>query len=165
MTEPTSTRLPLHPPPVEFARFVKDRIHEGWSVLEILDDYTDEFLSDMPPYKRHRRRDNARRWITLAVENPRAWDPDLDEIAIERAYDGDKEVWLGLSHYERQECLDRLIYAYDNHPFHRAWPNLTMIDGMSSWSRSVGEPQDRVPTMANKRRFRARGKARLSVSA
>jgi hypothetical protein len=151
------TKIPRRLPDYDNVLFVYERAVEGWSVIEILDAYTDEFLSTLQPSRRHRQRDLARYWIREVVEDPRPWDPRLDEIAIERAYDGDAEVWLGLTYYERRECLDRLVFTYDNKTNHRMWPHLPVVEGFGQWCRKVGEPQDRVPNISLKRRQRAAG--------
>lgn len=154
-----STKQPLNIPDPELMAFVIERVREGWEVIDILDDLTAEYFSLMPSGMRHDRRDTWRRIIKSAIEAPHHWDPAIDEVAVERAFDGDQEVWVNLSIYERAICLDKLVYVYEHTKPHRQWPHLPSRDGVSAWAAKVGEPHDRIPNISHKRRSRARAAA------
>lgn len=39
------------------------------------------------------------------LADPHAYHPDVDEVAVARALQGDRDVWEGLTHYERREVM------------------------------------------------------------
>lgn len=63
--------------------------------------------------------DHRRMRKTVAVIAADVWqghdrfDPVDDEVAIQRALQGDTAVWNGLTHYERREALCRFLQRYE----------------------------------------------------
>lgn len=151
------TQIPTKFPEKELAEFLLGRMAEGWEDHEIIDDYADEFLNTpMRTRDRANARARAKLWLRNFRDDPRAWDPYMDEMAIERAYMGDPEVWLTLTHLERQECLERIIGLQDRFMPHPKWPGKDARQGVVAWLDLMGEPHDRVANILNKRRQRAR---------
>lgn len=135
-------------------RFIKQRWLEGWGQREILDDCTQEFVSrDAAPHFRHGERDRFRRAIAKFFEDPRSWDPDIDEQAVYRAFMGDEEVWIALTHYERLQVVEKLIAVYETKK-HPRWPELDGVEAVHEWARKVGEDPGRIANILNKRRSR-----------
>jgi hypothetical protein len=42
------------------------------------------------------------------IADRHAYHPDVDEVAVERALEGDRAVWEGLTHFERREVMLRI---------------------------------------------------------
>ena len=72
-------------------------------------------------------RDQIKNWIN----KPELWSPFLDEIALERALNGDKAVYDRLSNYERAEFWKRdralaereVKYVFTGNGDGSGWPN------------------------------------------
>jgi hypothetical protein len=158
------TKLPQNMPDYERASFLKKRLAEGWSNSEILDDYVRVFYANADKTTRKLRRDAFGRLLHRVRREPERWDPDMDEVLIDRAYMGDKTAWLSLSHYERRECLERLYRTYETAAEHPRYPGLDAGRGCAAWEREVGEVPTRVADYVNKRRERER-KARSKAAA
>jgi len=87
------------------------------------------------------------------------FDTDIDEVAVQRAYEGDQAAWLTLTHYERRACLDRLMERGLAGKGHVRWPDLEAVEAtryelgwLDYWCEAVGENQDRFRQMLSRRR-------------
>lgn len=87
------------------------------------------------------------------------YDTDIDEVAVQRAYEGDQAAWLTLTHYERRACLDRLMERGLAGKGHVRWPDLEAVEvgwvelgWLDYWCEAVGEDQNRFRKMLNRRR-------------
>lgn len=80
-------------PAPEKADQIKELLGYGWSEQDIVDKV---FGAVAPEY-------------TMAVRgvaaDPHGYDTDVDEIAVDRALQGDRDVWESLTHYERRRVL------------------------------------------------------------
>lgn len=145
------------------ARFIKERWLEGWSMQDILNDAGEEFItplkSQYSTYERSLMRDRWRRNIRKFLKDPRVWDPDIDEQAVYRAFMGDREVWIGLTHYERYQVVKMMEPVFNNEMHHPRWSSISGQEGVHEWSRKVGEPADRIGQILGKRRRRANAAA------
>jgi len=117
-----------------------------------------------------RRLDPRNPWNLLPIINRIAadinrYDTDVDEVAVQRAYEGDQGAWVGLTHYERRACIDRLMERGLAGKGHVRWPDLEAVEAgryelgwLDYWCECVGEDQHKFRQMLNRRRD-----ARLNV--
>ena len=87
------------------------------------------------------------------------YDTDIDEVAVQRAYEGDQGAWLTLTHYERRACLDKLMERGLAGKGHVRWPELPAVEvgwvelgWLDYWCEAVGEDQYKFRRMLNRRR-------------
>lgn len=163
MGHPTQpgTELPNQLIDPDEARYIKERWLEGWSMQEILDDAGLEFVTphrELGTYGRSLLRDKWRRNIKKFLKDPQRWDPDIDEQAVYRAFMGDQNVWLNLTHYEREQVMRMLIEVYEG-GIHRRWPDMPGVEAVHEWAHRVGEHPGRIADVAGKRERRARDAA------
>ena len=87
-----------------------------------------------------------------------AYDTFIDEVAVDRAYGGDRAGWVALTHYERRACVDRLIGRALAGMSHKGWPNLVAAESscelgwLSLWAVAVGEKPRRFIKILTDRR-------------
>ena len=64
-------------------------------------------------------------WRTVTVRdvvsNPERYDPVVDEVAVRRAMDGDREVWQNLTHHERRQVLLLVKARWDDDRAEEEW--------------------------------------------
>lgn len=81
------------------------------------------------------------------INDPHGYDTDIDEIAVARALQGDREVWASLTHYERREVM---IQIYDRRELEEA-ENAADREGFDPkvWCKQKGwqyaAPIERIP--------------------
>jgi hypothetical protein len=108
------------------------------------------------------------------LTDPDKYDTDIDQVALDRAWAGDRRVWEGMTYYERQAFVDRLEKARDDDELNPRFPGRTAIQkdlscgygfgvkrGMEKgWiallAEELGEPSERFLNILNKRRARDR---------
>jgi len=106
-----------------------------------------------------KNRVDVRRVIERIKADVNRYDTDIDEVAVQRAYEGDQACWLTLTHYERRACLDKLMERGLAGKGHVRWPELPAVEFSRSelgwldyWCEAVGEDQDRFRAMLCRRR-------------
>jgi hypothetical protein len=141
------TYIPLGVIPQEQSQVLFDMLEAGCTKEEL---YEEQFqfmrLSNKSVVRAH-----ARAKIDEFLLNLWRFSPHIDEVAVERAYDGDREVWLTLTHYERQIVLDRLLALLQGGVPHRKWPDIEQGVGLTQWADSVGENHERVSALQRRR--------------
>lgn len=152
MPVPMETRLPAPWIPRDRVQLIFDCARAGMEMEDIAREvrrymYGEKVPNGLAPYKRQ---------VERVLNDPVGWNPDVDEIAVDRAYDGDREVWLGLTYYERKQCIDMLVETYASKPFHRHWADRPAADGIVAWAESVGEPPGRIKDINTRRKERER---------
>ena len=102
---------------------------------------------------------NALKLISAIAKDVDAFDTYIDDVAVDRAYGGDKAVWVALTHYERRACVDRLLGRALAGLSHKGWPNLVASESscelgwLSLWALSVGEqPRRFIQLLVSARR-------------
>lgn len=91
----------------------------------------------------------VRHTIAAIGQDVDAYDTFIDDVAVERAYKGDRPVWLALTHYERRACLDLLMGRALAGRDHIRWPGLPAVEPgcepgwLGLWAVEVGEPPRR----------------------
>jgi len=101
---------------------------------------------------------NALKLINAIAKDVDAYDTYVDEVAVDRAYGGDRAVWVALTHYERQACVDRLLGRALAGLSHKGWPNLVAAEPgcelgwLGLWAQSVGEDPRRFMQLLVTRR-------------
>jgi len=104
---------------------------------------------------------NALKLINAIAEDVDAYDTFIDEVAVDRAYGGDKAVWVALTHYERRACVDRLLSRALAGLSHKGWPNLGAagfgpeLGWLGLWAEAVGENPRRYTQLLVTRRASA----------
>jgi hypothetical protein len=148
------TSLPKGIIPREQSQVLFDMMDAGCTKEELYEEqYQFMLLSNQGVVRAH-----ARAKVDYFLLNLWRFSPDIDEVAIERAYDGDREVWLTLTHYERRIVLDRLLELLESGQPHRKWPDAEQGIGLTQWANSVGESHERVSCL-RRRRNRANARA------
>jgi hypothetical protein len=106
-----------------------------------------------------KNRIDVRRVIERIAADVNRYDTDIDEVAVQRAYEGDQAAWAALTHYERRACLDQLMERGLKGKGHVRWPELeavvlsrTELGWLDYWCEAVGEDQQRFRKMLNGRR-------------
>ena len=106
-----------------------------------------------------KNRVDVRRVIDRIAADVNRYDTDVDEVAVQRAYEGDQGAWLTLTHYERRACLDRLMERGLAGKGHVRWPELPAVEKgwvelgwLDYWCEAVGEDQNRFRKILNGRR-------------
>jgi len=106
-----------------------------------------------------KNRVDVRRVIERIAADVNRYDTDIDEVAVQRAYEGDQAAWLALTHYERRACLDRLMERGLAGKGHVRWPELdavvlsrTELGWLDYWCESTGEDQNSFRDMLTRRR-------------
>jgi len=124
----------------------------------------DALRKGTPPLAIGKRLDKRNPYNPLPIINRIAadidrYDTDIDEVAVQRAYEGDQACWLTLTHYERRACLDRLMERGLAGKGHVRWPELPAVEvgrvelgWLDYWCEAVGEDQQRFRKMLNARR-------------
>ena len=137
----------LNLPSVTRAQAVVDRWRNGWSVVEI----TKALVGT--------NQANVRASVTHMVADIDNYDTYLDEVAIQRAYCGDKDAWVALTHYERKECVYRIISRASLNKTHVRWPGLPVHKDKSNvpgwldeWANAIGERPHRFQSLLTHRR-------------
>ena len=136
----TNTHLPSHLLPIEQAQVIFDMLCEGCT----LDEMYAEHLAFMRETNKDVRPWYAKQRLDEILINRWRYNPDIDEVAVERAYDGDREVWINLTHYERVIVMDRLRAVWNGTRPHRKWPDVEVGNGIIEWAASVGETEQRI---------------------
>jgi hypothetical protein len=102
---------------------------------------------------------NVRHQVEHIVADVDNYDTYLDEVAIQRAYCGDRDAWVALTHYERRECVYRIISRASLNKTHVRWPGLPVhkdksnVDGwLEEWAKAVGETPHRFQSLLTHRR-------------
>jgi len=104
---------------------------------------------------------NALKLINAIAKDVDAYDTFIDEVAVDRAYGGDRAVWVALTHYERQACVDRLLGRALAGLTHYGWPNLVAAEQgcelgwLGLWAEQVGEDPKRFTRLLISRRTTA----------
>jgi hypothetical protein len=142
-----SADLSLTLPAPERAQHIVDALRKGIPPLVI-----GKQLDPKRPY-------NPLPIIKRIAADVNNYDTDVDEVAVQRAYEGDKGAWVGLTHYERRACLNRLLDRGLAGPGHVRWPELPAVEAgktelgwLDYWCEAVGEDQFRFRKMLNRRR-------------
>ena len=114
-------------------------------------------------------RPDLRRTIQRIALDVNRYDTDIDEVAVQRAYEGDQAAWLTLTHYERRACLDRLMERGLAGKGHVRWPGLPAVEAgrvpdgergwLDLWCECVGEDHAKFGKMLGRRRSRFRNAA------
>jgi hypothetical protein len=87
----------------------------------------------------------TREFVTRVVGDIDNYDTHLDEVAVQRAYEGDRDAWVALTHWERKECVHRIISRAALDKTHVRWPALPVhrdydVSGwLWEWATAVGE--------------------------
>jgi len=109
-----------------------------------------------------RNRVDIRRTIERVALDVNRYDTDIDEVAVQRAYEGDQAAWLTLTHYERRACLDRLMERGLAGKGHVRWPGLPPVEWgwvergwLDYWCEAVGEDYAKFRKTLSRRRERA----------
>jgi len=101
---------------------------------------------------------NALKLINAIAKDVDAYDTYVDEVAVDRAYGGDRAVWVALTHYERRACVDRLLSRALGGLSHKGWPNLVAAEAgcelgwLGLWAVAVGEDPRRFMQLLVTRR-------------
>lgn len=104
---------------------------------------------------------NALHLIATIAKDVDAFDTFIDTVAVDRAYGGDRAVWVALTHYERQACVDRLLGRAQAGLTHFGWPNLVAAEQgpelgwLGLWAEQVGENPKRFTRLLVSRRATA----------
>ena len=91
-----------------------------------------------------------------------SYDTDVDDVAVDRAYQGDPEAWRACTRYERAACVNLVMGRALAGKDHRRWPGLRPTEHggengwLAEWALSVGEKPTRIGHMLVTRRQRAR---------
>ena len=107
--------------------------------------------------------------VRLGVERVMAdvdsYDTHIDEVAVDRAYKGDRPVWLALTRWERRAVLDRVMGRALAGKGHIRWPGLGAADAgcelgwVGLWAEAVGEDPRRMVILLSARRVRSKERA------
>lgn len=113
------------------------------------------------------------------------WDWVDDEVAIARAYGGDREVWKNLTHYERNAVMHLMAENSEENPHPLAvglrrsantntaiadlyvdaeTSGSTSVNGYVEWALAVGEEPLRIIRNLNKRRQRRAAAVRATAA-
>ena len=124
----------------------------------------DALRKGTPPLAIAKQLDRKRPYNLLPLvnrikEDVDRYDTDIDEVAVQRAYEGDQAAWLTLTHYEQRACLDRLMERGLAGKGHVRWPELPAVmpgwvelGWLDYWCEAVGEDQARFRKMLTRRR-------------
>lgn len=107
------------------------------------------------------------RTIWFWLSNPHRYDPYFDEVALERAMNGERKVYDRLTVFEMEEFYNRLearmqVEPYDNKIHHPEFGTTGMAGTRSSYwlhdlVRRLGfEPEVVMRTLRNRRQARAK---------
>jgi hypothetical protein len=152
MARPGTSGIPLPKlPSVERAQFVVDAWRDGQTVLEItkgLSGWNNTVI---------------REFVERVVADVDNHDTYLDDVAVQRAYEGDKDAWAALTHYERRECVYRIISRASLNKTHLRWPLLPVLTTagpggvlgwLAEWAMAIGEDPHRFQQLLERRRQR-----------
>ena len=99
--------------------------------------------------------------IRNVLSNPKMFDPHIDEVAIERAFHGDRVAWNAMTYYERAALTDLVIERTNQGATNSAWPgHSAMREGTGSerdqgWTyllaQRLGMPSNRFHEIKQKR--------------
>jgi hypothetical protein len=114
--------------------------------------------------------------VESILSDPEKYDTHIDEVAVERAFRGDRKVWANMTHYERRALIDKVEEHYNADRGNPRWPEAhtqgqgavgyglgAPIGEQKSWvlllCEELGEPPYRFLDILSARRRRARAKA------
>lgn len=60
--------------------------------------------------------------IRNVLADPEMYDPHVDEVAVERAFHGDRDTWDAMTHYERAALVDLVIEKAESGATNSGWP-------------------------------------------
>lgn len=134
-----------------------------------------EYMQPFPARNAHHYHEKAERHV-LAVQADRwNWCTHRNPLTMQLAFEGNKDAWDSLNHYERRDVVLRLQYHMDNgipHPKFSDLPilNLNEGSGLTAWCSSVGleDPQHITNPFGRRMRIRkanAEAKANALVNA
>ena len=88
--------------------------------------------------------------VKAIIADAHGYDTDVDEVAVDRALQGDRAVWLSLTHYERREVMIRIHTRLEQERAENR-EDLAGFPG-DRWSRKKGwpyiAPHERTPEWA-----------------
>jgi hypothetical protein len=93
----------------------------------------------------------TREFVTRVAADVDNYDTYLDEVAVQRAYEGDGDAWVALTHFERKECVYRLISRAALDKTHLRWPGLPASVWLGEWASAVGESPRRFQSLLTHR--------------
>ena len=99
--------------------------------------------------------------VERVLQDVDRFDTDVDDVAVARAYGGDRPVWDALTHYERRACIDLVMDRALARKTHKCWPGLPPTElgrglgWLGLWACEVGEQPERMARILHKRRLRA----------
>jgi len=145
-----SADISINLPAPERAQIIVDGLRKGHTVRTISRSIDKENRVDI------------RRTIQRIAADVDRYDTDVDEVAVQRAYEGDQAAWLALTHYERRACIDRLMERALAGKGHVRWPLLPAVEAgrvpdgergwLEYWCEAVGEDQHGFRKMLGRRR-------------
>ena len=113
--------------------------------------------------------------VASILSDPEKYDTHIDEVAVERAFHGDRKVWQNMTYYERRALIDKVDEQYNADRPNPRWPGahaqgqgavgygLGLPIGEKSWvvllCEELGEPAFRFSDILSARRRRAKAKA------
>ena len=87
----------------------------------------------------------VRKTVDRVMADVDAYDTHIDDVAVTRAYQGDKAVWDALTHYETVACIDLLMGRALVGKTHVTFPHVPAVDigpefgWLGLWAQLVGE--------------------------
>lgn len=155
-------------PDRERTQKIVDLARKGYTSLEI--------RKIVYPGGRHNRYHTG---VSKIMANPEMYDTYIDEVAIERAWMGDREVWENMTYWERLVLVTKIEEAYYAGRPHPRYPGSRPVgwgasqggfgfgveveyrDGwMSLLAAELGEHPKRFLRIVDRRRVRARAAER-----
>lgn len=137
-------------PAPERAQFIVDAARKGHKARQITIDLVGS-----------NRRD-ARWTVDRILADVDAFDTHIDDVAVTRAYQGDKPVWGALTRYERKACLDLVMDRALAGRTHMCWPGVPALANgaepgwVGLWAVAVGERPQRLVDILQARRVAAK---------
>ncbi len=104
--------------------------------------------------------------VDMVLADPHAYDPYVDEVAVELAFRGDAEAWDAMSHYEALALVNRVMVTAHAGLENPMWPGVAPVvanrgsEGgwVAALSNQLGENPKRFNRLINKRTQRGRDK-------
>jgi len=118
--------------------------------------------------------------VTNVLKTPDLYDTYIDQVAVDRAWMGDRKVWESMTHYERKAMMDRVFMFYDNDWLHPRFPGVRAVnwgvkrgfgfggkrDESQGWivllAEELGEHPQRFLRVVNKRKQIRRDRSRAN---
>ena len=128
------------------AQFIVDSARKGHTARRITVDIAG-----------HNRVD-VRATVDRVLADVDSYDTFVDDVAVDRAYQGDRAVWVALTRLERRAVVDRVTGRALAGKDHMNWPGLRAADAgcelgwVGLWAEAVGEHPRRMVALVASRR-------------